>query len=74
MVQIVERVEEHYESREVPFGRVYEWHPAHVALECDCGEKFILTATSTTNACRRCAAGLDVFVHDIKDREGRLSN
>ena len=31
MVQIVERVQAHYESREVPFGKVYEWHPASVA-------------------------------------------
>ena len=37
--KIIERVEARYEAREVPFGKVYEWHPAYVALECDCGEK-----------------------------------
>ena len=72
MARIIERVEAHYESREVPFGRVYEWHPAYVALECDCGETSILTSTSTITTCGRCGADLDGFVHDIKEREGRL--
>ncbi len=74
MMQIIERVEAHYEAREVPFGKVYEWHPAHLVLECDCGEKLMLTATSTITTCGRCGADLDVagFVHDIKERAGRL--
>jgi hypothetical protein len=75
MMQIIERVEAHYEAREVPFGKGYEWHPAHLVLECDCGEKLILTATSTTiTTCGRCGADLDVdgFVHDLKERAGRL--
>jgi hypothetical protein len=72
MVKILERVQAHYEAREVPFGKTYEWHPAHVALECDCGEKLILTATDTMTACRRCGADLATFVHDVKEREGCL--
>jgi hypothetical protein len=74
MVQILERVDAHYESREVPFGKVYEWHPASVALECECGEKVTLSATSssTTTTCSRCGADLATFVHDIREREGRL--
>jgi hypothetical protein len=74
MVQILERVQAHYESREMPFATVYEWHPAAVALECDCGEKVTLTATSTTTTttCGRCGADLDSFVHGIREREGRL--
>src|SRR5215212_9872649 len=70
MVQILERVEAHYENREMPFGKVYEWHPAAVALECDCGERVTLSATSTT--CSRCSADLGTFVHEIREREGRL--
>ena len=72
MVQILERVKGHYESREMPFGKVYEWHPASVALECDCGEKVTLNATSTTNTCSRCGADLSTFVHGIREREGRM--
>jgi hypothetical protein len=70
--KIIERVEAHYESREMPFGKVYEWHPAYVALECECGEKVTLTATSTITTCGRCGADLGSFVHDIQEREGRL--
>src|SRR5215207_7090227 len=72
--KIIERVEAHYEPRELPFGKVYEWHPTSLAIECDCGEKLILTATSTMTTCSRCEADLDVegFVHDIQERESRL--
>jgi hypothetical protein len=42
MVQILERVQARYESREMPFGKVYQWHPACVALERDCAEKVSL--------------------------------
>ena len=72
MVQIVERVQAHYESRELLFGKVYEWHPATVALECDCGEKVTLSATSSTTTCSGCGADLGTFVYEIREREGRL--
>ena len=72
MVQIVERLQAHYESRELLFGKVYEWHPASVALECDCGEKVTLSATSTTTTCSRCGADLGTFVHHISEREAHL--
>src|SRR5215213_9077009 len=68
MAQIIKRVEAHYESREMPFGKVYEWHPAYVVLECGCGEKVTLTATSTTITCGRCGAELGSFVYDIRER------
>jgi hypothetical protein len=72
MVQILERVQAHYESREMPFGKVYQWNPAYVALECDCGEKVTLTAASTTTTCSGCGAELGTFVHDLRERAGRL--
>ena len=34
MVKIIERVQAHYESRVMPFGKICEWHPAYVVLEC----------------------------------------
>jgi hypothetical protein len=71
--QIIERVEAYYEVREVPFGITYEWHPAYVALECDCGEQLIITATTTITICRGCSADLGGFVHELKKREGHLS-
>jgi hypothetical protein len=72
MAQILERLQAHYESREMPFATVYEWHLASVDLECECGEKVTLNATSTTTACSRCGADLGTFVSEIREREGRL--
>jgi hypothetical protein len=34
MVQVIERGEGYYESRDVEAGRVYEWRPEHVVAEC----------------------------------------
>ena len=79
-LRIIERGEEHYETKEVPFGRIYEWHPAYVVLECDCGEKALLTAaasptttTSSSSSSCRCAADRSAFIRDIREREGRLA-
>jgi hypothetical protein len=72
MAQITKRVEAHYESSELPFGKVYEWHNAYIALECDCGEKVTLTATSTITTCSQCGADLGALVHDIQEREDHL--
>jgi hypothetical protein len=72
MVHVVERVQAHYESSEVPFGKVYEWHPAYVVIECECGEKVTLRATTTITTCGCCGADLGTFVYDIREREGRL--
>src|ERR687897_84943 len=74
MVEILERLQAHYESREMPFATVYEWHPASVDLECDCGGEGALYAssTSTPTTCSGCGADLGTFVHDIREREGRL--
>jgi hypothetical protein len=71
MAHIIERVEARCEGQEVVFGKVYEWHPAYVVLECDCGEQPILTAASTITACR-CGADLGGFARDMHEREGRL--
>ena len=32
-VKIIERVEAHYETLEVPFGRIYHWHQGHAGHE-----------------------------------------
>jgi hypothetical protein len=71
MTRIIERVEAHYESREVPFGKTYKWHPVYVVLECDCGEKLALASTSTITRCR-CGADYGAIIRDMRKREGRL--
>src|ERR687898_736659 len=71
MPQIIESIEAHYSTLEVPFGRVYSWHQAHVVLECDCGEKHTFTGTSAITTCR-CGADYGALVHDIRLRERQL--
>ena len=73
MTKIVERVEGHYEVSESPFIRNYEWHPAYVTLECGCGERFTLTASSTTATCR-CGTDYRALIRDIQEREGQLAD
>ena len=51
MVKIIERDQAHYESREMPFGKTYEWHPAYLVLECGCGKKWTVDAKSTITTC-----------------------
>ena len=51
-MQVVERTEGHYDVQEVEFGTVYRWCPESVAIECDCGERPILTRSETT--CLEC--------------------
>jgi hypothetical protein len=72
MSQIIESIEAHYETLEVPFGRVYHWHPEHLIVECDCGEKLTFSATSTITACRQCGSDYDALVHGIHYREEHL--
>ena len=55
MVAIVEQTEGHYDVQEVEFGRVYRWCLQCVIVDCDCGERLSLTASSTA-VCRRCGA------------------
>jgi hypothetical protein len=55
MLTIIERTEGHYDVQEVDFGRVYRWCPECVSIECECGERLSLTASSTA-ACPRCGA------------------
>ncbi len=71
MTKITVRVEGHYEVHEAPFSRTYEWHPAYVTLECDCGEELTLSSTSPASICR-CGTDHSAIIQDIQAREGRL--
>jgi hypothetical protein len=38
-MRVIERVAEHYDVQEVPFGKSYQWSPEQVVLECKCGKR-----------------------------------
>ena len=71
MTKIKVRCEGHYEVKEAPFSRTYEWHPPHVTLECDCGEELTLSGTSPASICQ-CGNDHSAVIRDIQEREGRL--
>ena len=66
MTRIIEDNEAHYQTREVPFGRLYEWHPEHIIVECGCGESFTLSATSSTTTTCRCGTELGAILRNIE--------
>ena len=72
MTRIIEDTKAHYEAHEVPFGRIYEWHAEQIIVECDCGERFTLSATSTITTCRQCGADHSAIIRDVQKREGQL--
>ena len=72
MFKIAESVEAHYETLEVPFGRIYHCEKAHVTLECDCGETLTFSGTSAIVNCCRCGAAYGDLVRDIHYREEHL--
>ena len=71
MSKFVVRTEGHYEVHETPFSRAYDWYPASVILECDCGEKLALTGSSTVSACL-CGVNHSSVIQDIQERERGL--
>ena len=60
--QVMERVEGHYETEEVPFGRVYRWCADCVVAECGCGKRVTLTGSMTT--CAGCGTDHAVIVQE----------
>jgi hypothetical protein len=73
-MKIIESVQAHYDTLEVPFGRGYQWHQAHLTLECDCGEILTFSGSSAILTCCRCGAEYGTLVHDIHYREEHLSD
>ena len=49
--KVLEALGGHYETQEVPFGKVYKWCPECVVVECVCGEELSLTSSRTTCEC-----------------------
>jgi hypothetical protein len=61
MTKVIERTEGHYEVQKTSYGEAYVWCPACVVVECDCGEKLVLTASE---ALCRCGADYAMLVRE----------
>ena len=50
MTTMIERTEGHYEVQRSSYGEAYVWCPECVVVQCDCGERPVLSTSET--ACR----------------------
>ena len=66
-MQVIERLEEHYELQERPFGRSYKWCPESVMIECECGERYVFKLSALTNFLAVCECGADLAT-DIHEK------
>jgi hypothetical protein len=48
---MIERTEGHYEVQKSSYGEAYVWCPECVVVECDCGERPVLSASETVCGC-----------------------
>ena len=62
MAKVIERIHARYEVQDVEFGKVYKWHPERVVVECGCGERLFLVASSTT--CDECGTDHAIGVNE----------
>ena len=51
MTTMIERTEGHYEVQKSSYGEAYVWCPECVVVECDCGERPVLSASETVCGC-----------------------
>jgi len=67
VVEVVERIGEHYELQEVPFGRSYTWCPKCIVVECACGVELTFKMSALTGVLAVCACGADLTT-DIQEK------
>jgi hypothetical protein len=48
VAKVIERLDACYEVQDVEFGKVYKWRPERIVLECQCGQRLSLTASTTS--------------------------
>jgi hypothetical protein len=51
MTTVIECTEGHYDVQETSYGNDYVWCPEHVVVECDCGQKLVLSPAGTVCRC-----------------------
>ena len=51
MSTVIERTQGHYEVHQTSYGEAYVWCPERVVVECECGERPVLSASLSTCGC-----------------------
>lgn len=57
-VRVVEHERGHYEVREVPYGKVYDWRPGRAVLKCGCGRSHVSSGSEVACPCGVVHAGV----------------
>jgi hypothetical protein len=52
LAKAIECAQARYEVQDVEFGKVYKWRPGCIVIECQCGQRLSLTASTTS--CAEC--------------------
>jgi len=58
MTTVIECTRGHYDVQKTTYGEAYVWCPECVVVECDCGERPVLSVTETVCSCGRDHAAL----------------
>ena len=51
MTVVIDRTEGHYDVHKTSYGEDYVWCHGYVVVECDCGERSVLSAYETVCGC-----------------------
>jgi hypothetical protein len=51
MTVVIDRTEGHYDVHKTSYGECYVWCHGRVVVECDCGERPVLSALETVCTC-----------------------
>ena len=62
MTTVIKCTEGHYEVQETSYGKDYVWCTECVVVECDCGERPVLSASETVCGCGTDHAALVIEV------------
>jgi len=58
-MQVIEVLDEHYETQEVPFGKSYKWCPESVVVVCECGKRATFKMADLCDSVVACECGAD---------------
>lgn len=73
MTTVIECTEGHYEVQETSYGKDYVWCHGCVVVECDCGERPVLSASETVCSCGTEHASLVWEVLAFRQASGGIS-
>jgi hypothetical protein len=63
MTTVIECQEGHYEVQQTSYGEAYVWHHECVVVECECGQRLVLSASQTL--CSSCGTDHEALLREV---------